>query len=214
MKRNLLPILILILSPILIGYGCTSEPDEPYTDNSCEDTDKSNTQGDVNNISDTQIRKIIEECVSVNAKYEDYMWYFTIESTLHNKLPNKKIKFGIGHGDINGSEEVSVEEQAFEYSCQINGEKKTVLFTNPFWFYYVFGVRPSDKENWTRSEMYHASYKFLKEKGYTNLNKDEKELYNNLREKLNELERPAILYYKPSVEVLIDSKFYLIKRYK
>ena len=172
MKKNLLQIFILILSPVFIGYGCNSEPDEPYADNAHINTDKSNTQGAGNEMSDTQIRKLIEECVSVNAKYENYMWCFTVESTLHHKLPNRKIKFGIGHGDINGTEQVSIENDAYGYISQDEGKKKNISFINPFWFYYVFGVSPSDKENWNLSQMYHASIKALKEKGYGNLNKD------------------------------------------
>ncbi len=54
------------------------------------------------------------------------------------------------------------------------------MFTNPFWFYYVWGIDPSDKEAWTLSEMYHATYKSLIEQGINSLTNDEIALFNKI----------------------------------
>ncbi len=102
---------ILLIVGILV-WGCSSEPDELYFDSPQDDTefwDENNSSG---NQSEVDIKLLVEECVNVNVRYSDYIWYFDIESTLHHKLPNRKIEFGIGHGEINGIEQNSIENEA------------------------------------------------------------------------------------------------------
>ena len=138
------------------------------------------------------------------------MWIFTIESTLHHELPNKKIQFGIGHGEIGDTENVSVEDDAYSYTSKNDGRKKVITFINPFWYYFVFGIDPNNLKIANHSSMYYASYISIKEKGLSNVSKDEQDLYHKLVGLLNEYEKEMRWYYRPSVEVLIDSKFYIL----
>lgn len=211
-KRELIVFFAIFVG--LIGISCSRERDEPEYDYSFDKTDQSTETPSDNSKDDSKIKSLIDQCVSVNAQYVDYMWYFTIESTLHHELPGRKIEYGIGHGDINGKESVSVGDQAYKYSSIDNGRKKIINFTIPFWFYYIFGIEPYDEKAWTRCEMYYASYIFLKDKGLNSLSKDEQDLYRSLQQELNDYENEARLFYKPAVEICVDSKFYLKARYR
>lgn len=69
--------------------------DEP-SNGSWGNGDSSNNSG----TNENDINSIIKENVNISADYRDFTWYFTIESTLRNKLPGRNIVFGIGNGVV------------------------------------------------------------------------------------------------------------------
>ena len=60
---------------------------------------------------------------------------------------------------------------------------------------------------------YFPYYLALKEKGLSNLSQDEKDLYYDIMDILDEAEKEARKYYTPSIEILIDNKSYTVRTY-
>lgn len=206
-----LSLLLATFFQMVITSSCDRQEE---TDFSPDYNDQEFIENNESKVDDKYIKDLINEYVTVKAQYVEYMWIFTIESTLHHQLKNKNIEFCLGHGDLGGGIEYMTNgEESYDYSSKNDGKKKTMIFTNPYWFYYIWGMEPSDKENWTLSELNYASYKFLQEKGEDHLTQYEKISYKQLIESLNNLEKPARIYYKPSIQVHIDSKYYLVSRY-
>lgn len=175
--------------------------------------DEQKSEGTTNNSDDTKIKQLIAQNVTVNAYYFDFIWTFNITSTLHNALPGKKIQFGIGHGVIEDVfEYMSVEDDAFYYSYNTSGNEAYITFKNPFWYYYVFS-NPSDTDLAVECAFYYETYRRLYEKGLSNLTDGEYKQYHELKKILKEQEAPIIYSYKPSIEILIDNKFYIVDRY-
>lgn len=175
--------------------------------------DEQKSEDPSNDSDDTKIKQLIAQNVTVDAYYSEYMWNFNITSTIHNALPGKKIQFGIGHGDIDGLiEYISLEDDAFYYSYNTSGNVAHITFKNPFWYYYVFS-NPSNTELATECGFYYETYRRLTEKGLSNLTNGEYEQYNWLKKFFNEHEAPTKYSYKPSVQILIDNKFYTVGRY-
>lgn len=210
-KRHLATVLYLLIG--ILFSACGTEKDD-FMDNFYDDEQESTSDTDNIDKRDPKIKELIANHVSVKADYSDYMWHFTIESTLHHELSGQKIQFGIGHGIVNDDELISVEDDAYNYTSSNNGRRKTFTFTNPFWFYYGFGIDPYDPDTWGKCQLYYGSYCYLKDKGINNLDKDEKTFYDHLISLLNDYERETRWAYRPSVQVLIDSKSYVVSRYK
>lgn len=103
---------------------------------------------------------------------------------------------------------ISVGNEAPYYSASGSSNNETITFRNPFWFYYVFVEKDDDK--WTLSEMYYNSYMALVNKGYSNLSSDERALYNNLVDYLEEYDKEATEYYRPAIYVCVNNKFYKV----
>lgn len=166
--------------------------------------------------SDSKIRALINEHVSVSASYSEWTWHFHIESSLHKALPDADVQFGIGHGNVYGTTSISVEDEAYAFSSYTRGDTRIMDFDNPFWFYWVFGQETTEqtKQIWVECSMYYASYFFLKDKGESQWTDDEKNTWQRLKSMLRPYEQEADYYYQPSVGVLIDSKFYSIATYK
>ncbi|MFG6391050.1 MAG: hypothetical protein K1V76_01895 [Candidatus Amulumruptor sp.] len=210
MKKFFAAVLIAF-SPIFLTSCGDDEPE--YVAPAVPEAGSNTSGNDDPASSDTQIKALIRKHVTVRAAYSDYMWNFTITSTLHNALPDATIKFGIGHGDIDGETQISVGSQAYGYTSRYNGDNFEAKFVNPFWFYYIFGVDPSDGESATLCSMYYNSYNALKSQGYGNLSPEEKSLYNDLVRYLDEYERTADMYYSPSVYVQVNNKVYMFASY-
>ena len=167
---------------------------------------------------ETRIKQLITENVTVDASYSDFIWNFEIVSTLHNALPDKKIRFGIGHGLIEDLfEKVSIEDQAHYYTYEESGDKALITFKTPYYYYFLFGSNPSDADAAVEAEFYYAAYKELREKidefGFDSLSENEKDFYRTLVEILRKSERKASSY-EPSVQVEIDGKCYVVRRYR
>lgn len=199
---------LIALAAIMLMVSCSKddEPNNPIdNDNPIQNQDP---------IPSANIESIVKDNTSVNATYSDYMFTFTITSTIKEKLPSDAVKFGIEHlaSFYQETVDVSVENQAYYYSKTTNGNKEIITFKNPFWFYYV--ATSEDKDKWAKSEMYYASYMALKNKGYSNLSSDEKSLYDKLIKYLNEYQSEAKRYYRPTICVLINNRFYNIKTYQ
>lgn len=167
-------------------------------------------------LSDSQVKKLIAENVNVKASYKDYVWRFEITSTLHKALPDKSIKYGIGHGDVDGNTSVSVEKQAFSFSKRTSNGNEIINFENPFWYYYAFGTSTPDQKVLTLCELYYKSYIALIEKGVENLESSEYDLYNDITNYLDEKEYSASLFYRPSIQISIDggTKYYKVAEYR
>ena len=178
------------------------------SDNGNDDNTSTTTGTVIDGLTKTEIERIVKQNVTVKASYSDYMWHFLVESTLAKEFPNHNIAYGIGHGDVNGNTSVSVGNQAYSYSSYKSGDKLIIEFYNPFWFYYIYGITPTDKETWSLSEMYYNSYVALKDMGLSNLTKDEKDLYNNLVIYLNKYESTTKYSYTPSIQAVIDDKYF------
>lgn len=58
--------------------------------------------------------------------------------------------------------------------------------------------------------MYYNSYMALVNKGYSNLSSDERALYNNLVDYLEEYYKEATEYYRPAIYVCVNNKFYKV----
>lgn len=187
------------------------EPNNPYDEEAKDQNDDKPNSG----LPEEDIMSIIKENVSVSATYQNYIWYINIESTLGAALPDRTIRFGIGHGDVNGTTQVSVTNNAYSYYERTIGDTTLINFKNPFWFYFMFGMSPSDNEASALCEMYYASYLALVSKGSSNWSSDETNLYSELTQYLNKYEREANSRYKPSVQVQVDGKrFYTIATLK
>lgn len=192
------------------GDDDNNEPEYPYppTEN------PSDPSTIIDGLTRSQVEKLVAQTVSATASYTSYTWNFKIESTLHQQLPSHTIEFGIGHGVINGEESVSVGSQAYSYTKRTSGGKVIAEFKNPFWFYFIFGMPQTDNEAWANCEMYYNSYMALTNMGYANLSSEQKDLYKNLQKELNSYENQAKYSYEPSVQVVIDSRYYFtVKRY-
>lgn len=147
-------------------------------------------------------------------QYSDYIMTFTITSTLKSKLPGRHVQYGIGHSSRYDPLEikVSVGKDAYYYSSSTNGDTETIIFKNPFWLYYAFVEE--DYDTWVKADFYYRGYLELKEKGLSNLNSAEVDLYNTFRQYLDAWERKVGIEYRATVEVIVDNHFYLVSTFK
>ncbi len=210
---SLVPVLIWLMCCIAMT-SCTSWD---ISDGTSNETQDSVNNGD-GNLSDNEIYNLINENVSVQGKYSNYVWHFHIESTLHDVFPDSSVKFGIEHGDVKGTTYVSVEDEAYSYTFKMNNGTKIMDFENPCWFYYVFGygsLQADSKDIWTESELYYESYQSLCRKGIGNLTTSELELYNSICKHFSSVEKVTDVNYCPSVCVYISkyNKYYTIKEF-
>lgn len=168
------------------------------------------------NVSDTAERERIENFIKSNIKislsYSDYHFSIQIESTLENVLSDKDIKYGVGHGDVNGDEYVSIENQLYYFSKNQSDGVTKVNIKNPFWSYFSWGIEPNDNDSWAKCEIYYGSYKNLSAKNWSSLDYYEIELYNNLVEYLSKYESKAVYSYEPTIKIMIDNKYYELCR--
>lgn len=204
--------LLFVFASFLLTSCGGDEPDNPGG----EDIPGSSTGpgGSQPGTSDPDFTLLISQNVSVKATYSNFLWNFEIQSTLHNVLPGRKIQFGIGHGDVNGTTSISVENKAYFYSSRTSGDTFICNFKNPFWFYYVAGMETTDHDAWGKCEMYYTAYVNLTNQGLGTLNNSEKVLYNQLVQYLKEYEDGAKGCYKPSVYVYIDDKGHKVAQYR
>lgn len=206
---------ILLVGALTLLSSCDEdEPKNPFEDwvddpDSPEWNDPNSGENSDDNYQ--SIKTLVNQHVSATASYREYAWYFTIESTLETVL-DKRIQYGIGHGDIDGFEYVSVGSDAYYYSMNVlsNGTRK-IEFCNPFYFYYIFGGH-QDNDIWVDTELYYRIYNELNPK--SSLTLEEKNFLNDVIGYLNDYEKEANSYYQPSIYVLIDGKYYLVKRFK
>lgn len=196
--------MLLAASSLLFSCG-GDEPDNPYVPDEPTNTEK--PEPSVN------IEEIVKNNVSVKATYSNFTFTFVITSTVKSKLPSHKVEYAIGHGLSFFKPETLVSEgnDAYYYNLTKSGNTETVTFKNPFWFYYVCGEYDGDK--WAKCEMYYKSYIALIEMGLSNLTESEKALYNDIIESFTEYEYEVRRYYRPSVEVLVDHKYYKVATY-
>lgn len=173
-----------------------------------------NTPGQNGGQLNESVEELVKDNVYVSSSYNDYTFTFTITSTLNDKLPTDRIQYGIGHATSSFSEEinVSVGNQAYYYSASASGKTETITMKNPFWFYYVFA--DTDKTKWTMCETYYNSYIALKNKGYSKLSFDEKQLYDEAVKYLNDCQKEVKKYYRPTIYVIVNNKYYKVKSYQ
>ncbi len=201
-----------IATVLLTSCGGDDDEPEPYYPPSSEEP--SNPSAIIDGLTRSQVYDLVKQHVSSTATYASYTWNFKIASTLHQQFPSHNIEFGIGHGVINGNESVSVGTQAFAYNKSTSGIKVIAEFKNPFWFYFIFGMSQTDNEASANCQMFYNSYIALTNQGYNNLSSDERELYRDLQKELNTYESQAKYSYEPSVQVIIDSRyFFIVNRY-
>lgn len=160
---------------------------------------------------ETSVAEIVQRNTYVNSSYSDYTFNFTITSKVKHNLPNDNVQYGIGHGSTSNTDEVivSVGSQAYYYTITTNGDTETVTFQNPFWFYYVF--TDTDKDKWAMCEIYYRTYMKLKKKGYSQLTSNEKDLYDEVTDYLDECQNEVERYYRPIICVIVNNKYYKIK---
>jgi len=202
---------MLLIAASLCMQSCgENEPEMP---------DKSHNNSAENGSSDsnqngTFDESLIKDNVSVSSSYSDYTFTFTVKSKLKSKLPYSDVEYGIGHGSVYESTyiDVSVGDQAYYYSSSVSGDTETITFKNPFWFYYVFTNKDLDK--WTTCEIYYNAYLELKEKDYSRLSSDERDLYDGITNYLDECQREVKRYYRPILAVYVNNKFYPAKSFQ
>ncbi len=212
--KTLYKYLSLVLTALIVGAfvaGCGDDEE------SLSGIDNSTNDGGNNSevYTDAQIKSLIKEHVSVEGTYRDYVWSFHIESTLHDKIADKTIRFGIGHGDVNGSTSISLENQVYKYTSSNKDGVCLMDFINPYWYYYMFGRGSSlsGADEVGGFDMYYRSYVALLNKGASNWSSDERDLYNGIIQMFEEYELVAKIDYTPSVQVCIDNKYYLVKQF-
>ena len=203
---------------LLTLTNCTTdEPKNPQddwnqgSDSGSTDSDDDDRTNDTS-LSEAQIKQLISKYVRVEAWYKDYLTNFKITSTLHQHIKGGKIKFGVGHGDVNGTTNVLVASQAFKYSEWYSNDVFYVEIGNPFWFYYMFGVEEeygnSASEIAALSEIYYNSYVALMAKDPSTLTADERELLKTIKQRLGDYLYDAKYDYKQSIMVTVDGKKY------
>ena len=136
------------------------------------------------------------------------MWRVHVESTLHTALSESDVRFGIGHGDVNGITSIHIEDEAYSYKSYRNGSKLIMDFLNPFWSYWGWGMENSKQTQqiWWECESSYASYLFLLDKPESELTSEEKAWLPKLKKQSNDYQREADRYYSPSLEVMIDNR--------
>ena len=212
MKKKILYGMMALFAVAIMSVSFTScGDDEPDNPREPDNPDYPYNPGDPDD-PDTSIGSIVKENVDVNCSYSDYAFTITFKSKLKSELPSAKIEYGVGHGDLGGTEIVSLGSDAYHYSSHTSGNMETITITNPFWFYFIFNERDDDKSS--ICEAYYRAYLSLKEKGYSNLNSEEKDLYREATKELDKCEEEAKRYYSPSAQVSVNNKFYRLKRYK
>lgn len=192
------------------------QTDEPNNDNSSTSGSSNSNSNTGSNNGQTQasVESLINSKVSASSSYKDFTFTFTIKSQLQSELPGSNIQFGVGHNSTNGLSNISVSvgNQAYSYSSSSSGTQQTVTIKNPFWFYYLFTAPNSSKA--ATSEGYYNQYLALAAKGYYNLTSEEKELYNGANRILTDYEKDAKSYYKPTIYVVVDGKYYQLNSYR
>ncbi len=201
----------LVVMTLSINFAACGD-DEEYIQDTTIPSNNNGLESSSSEYADAQIASLIRENVTISRSYSNYAWSFHIESTLHNELPNKTIRFGIGHGDINGTTTVSVENQAYQYTSSNRNGIFTADFVNPFYFYYIFGKGKnlSGASKVAEFDLYYRSYAALIEKGVNNLHSDERDLYNEIVKIFKEYEPEFKNDYSPSIKVYIENKYYKV----
>lgn len=164
-----------------------------------------------------QMQALIKECVKVESAYSNYTWHFKIESTLHLNV-SETVKFGIGHGEINGVTNISVENDAYSYSSYMINGKKIMEFSNPIFFYWAFGLGSSDADSSTifsegLGNLYVLAALERKIADSGLLYGEEKLLYKETKDWLDQMEYVTNKNYHPSVWAYIGNKFYKVADY-
>lgn len=202
----------LLISILFTFFMAACDSDEPK-ENSAEDVGSNGNS--TQTISEAEIRQLIKDNVSVDVSYQDYMMKFQISSTLHQHLKGDSIKFGIDQGKIDGLDYscVLVENQAYSFSQSIKQNVNNLSFSNPFWYYFVFGMEPSDEDLWVKSEIFYNSLQVLLARPSDSLTIDDINELTKLKTYLSEYERNAWYLYRPSVMILIRNHYYTVAQY-
>ena len=209
-KYNGVIIAICLVFTAFAVVSCgTDEPDNSWENEEWNENENGNTPSSSDDPEQlkAEIRRSIPNHVKVEASYGEYLWKFHIESNLHKAFPNLQLEFGIGHGDVDGNESVSIEKDAYDFKDAMKGGTRIMDFVNPFWYYYVVGIPETDYDIWAKAVMYYDSYLALKAK--PTLTEEEQDLMRKLKKYLGEYEEPTFYSYTPSVYVLVDDKFFI-----
>ena len=208
MYKYLKPIMMLAIASVLFTSCGGDDPDNPADPGNT--TENGSSTSNPSTPSDPSIERIVRDNVTVSRTYSDYTYTFVIKSKVKAKLPDATVSYGVGHNATfnQTTVNISVGNEAYYYSASGSSNNETITFRNPFWFYYVFVEKDDDK--WTLSEMYYNSYMALVNKGYSNLSSDERALYNNLVDYLEEYDKEATEYYRPAIYVCVNNKFYKV----
>ncbi|MBO5155967.1 MAG: hypothetical protein J6C05_02360 [Prevotella sp.] len=204
----------LISQNSLFAKASISTSDREWIAENFEHIQSDQEISDYNNI-----KKMVLENVEATGYYSDYVWHIKITSTLHNVIKNKKIEYGIGHGDVNGITHISVENEAnmeqfrSKYKSYKSGDKVISEFEIPFFLYYLFSVNPPREDYCEECAVYYIAYLNLIDEGQNNWSSDEEQLYRSLKKYLGEFENKVTGYYCPSVQVLIGDKSYMVKEF-
>lgn len=215
----------LLLSTIVLTLAFSScskdeEPAQPETSNTGGSSGGESQGGST--AEDPQIRALINEHVKISAEYKAFLWHFDISSTLELNLPGHSVKYVVGHGyraDIN-DEYIWTEDGYYFTKSSQNGIVKA-SFRVPFWVYYDLGMEMEDwewesiyEEIFIRCGMYYNTYTALLEQGAANWTASEKSLFQKVEQYLKEYEWEVKGLYTPGLFVKVDSKYYLIGRYR
>lgn len=194
--------------------SCSKDDDEPDDSNqNWNQVEDSEEETPSHSLTKSEVQDLIKKHISVDAHYENYTCYFEIESTIEEELPGHTVKFGIGHGDVDGSTQVSVGNQAYNYHNYTLNGIHIYEFEIPIWFYLMFGVPDSeyDEDYLVTCKMYYNSYLALIKNGSNN---DENDLYKAVTKTLSGLQGEVRRNYTPSVQLVLDNKqFFVCKRY-
>lgn len=176
----------------VLTNGDSPLPDDDYGD---DDSDME-TPGNSGESSD--LKNIVSKNVSVTAYYREYEWHVEFRSTHESALPGRQIKYEVGHGTDYDDTYVTIESshRPVVPSISYNGNTKIISMDYPLQFFFVAleTIKGGNLEDTiTYVEMYLASYKALKDKiaNGENLTKDERNLFNGLKEELDDFEREA-----------------------
>lgn len=204
--------LLVLLIAIILSSFSSCDPVEPELD--IPDNNVSAESNEKADMTDAEIEKIINDNISISCKYIDYTFIFSIKSTVKSRLPNDKIRYGISHKSTSFYEiiHVSVEDQAYYYSCNTYNGVDEVTFRIPFWFYYAFVE--IDTTELALCEVFYRSYMDLVDKGQANFVYTDQELYDYCVDGLNKSERYVKYDYLPTVSVLVNNKCYEIKSFQ
>lgn len=199
------------LLPAMLLTSCgDDEPEPPTLTGSAAGGNNSNAGTTDPGATTPDIRKLITQNVSVTASYRNYTWYVEIRSDLHSVLPGSDIRFGIGHGDVNGTTRVSVGKDAYKYSASLSGNTYIYQFENPFWFYYLFGAGANGSNAGYEDEWAYKAYRELTARPQQSLTSEERSLLSELTSILDKAERTARYDYSPTVQVAVDGTFHTV----
>ena len=209
MKERIFPTVAMLVAAI-VSVGLVSCGDD---DNDNEDVTPlypvDNNEGNHSGESESEdIVQIIAQNVSASITYSTYFWHISISTTLHSKLPQKNIVYGVefGYGKYDSWFNTLGKGNTYHYNSGAEGSGN--LYT------LEMSIFDGTDGTYANESFYARQYVDILEKQQSGtLNTDQKNLLAILNKSLPPKETSAKRTFIGRLYVDIDSKRYYIKNF-